>query len=230
MSEDERDYRADYVAVHQRNYERISRGEREGWSSTDDVESALVYVDLALKLPEAPQSGRLLELGSGDGCMTVPLAQRYPQFALSGVDTVPLAVELARARAGKAGVRVDFREGSVLEAPWEDGYFDVLVDGHCLHCIVLDDRRRFFREAWRLLRPGGLLLIDTMAGDPPAGMVGVFDPETRAHHIDGVAGRTYAPVDRILEEIASGGFRVLTYHVEFRHGQNEADSLISAAL
>jgi ubiquinone/menaquinone biosynthesis C-methylase UbiE len=230
MSEHQQDFRADYVAIHQRNYERIARGEQEGWSSEDDVRDALAYMDLALRLPEAPRAGRLLELGAGDGCMTVPLAQRYPQFTLSGIEIVPLAVELARSRADKAGVDVDLRQGSVLECPWEDGSFDVLFDGHCLHCIVLDDRRRFFGEAWRLLRPGGLLLIDTMAGDPPAGMCGAFDPETRAHHIDGIAGRTYAPVEQILAEITGAGFRVLTYHVEFRHDPSQADSLISAAL
>jgi SAM-dependent methyltransferase len=222
-------YRTDYLGVHQPGYEAIAAGQRAGWSTAADSDAALAHVRRALELPGAPQQGRLLELGCGDGCLTVPLAQ-LPGFSVSGVDLVPLAVELAARRAQAAGVALDLRVGNVLDLPWPEASFDVVVDGHCLHCIVLGDRRRVFAEAWRVLRPGGMLVLITMVGDPAAGMPGCFDPALRCLVRDGVAGRHFGTPEGILGEVKQAGFAVLAHWLWPAQAADENDDLIAAAL
>lgn len=221
-------YHADYLGVHQPGYEAIAAGKREGWSSLDDSVAALGYVHRALELPGVPQQGRMLELGCGDGCLTVLLAQLHG-FSVSGVDLVPLAVELAAKRAQAAGVALELRVGDVLDLPWPEASFDVLVDGHCLHCIVLDDRKRFFAEAWRVLRPGGMLVLITMVGDPPPGMPGSFDPELRCMVRDGVAGRHFGTEESILAEAKQAGFAVPAHWFWLAQAADQVDDLVVAA-
>lgn len=201
---------ADYLGVHAGMYQRIAAGERAGWSAPAEAAGMLAQVQRALSLPAAPQCGRLLELGCGDGCLSVLLAAHLP-FAASGIDIVPLAIDLARKRAARAGVTLELRCGDVLDLPWPDGSFDLLVDGHCLHCIVLDDRERFLAEAWRVLRPGGMLVLLCMVGEPPPDMPGSFDVVTRNVVLDGVIGRHFGTPESILAEARQAGFGCAAY-------------------
>jgi 2-polyprenyl-3-methyl-5-hydroxy-6-metoxy-1,4-benzoquinol methylase len=221
--------RADYLGVHQRNYARIAAGEQEGWSTPQIVAGMLAAIKRALALPGAPVSGRLLELGCGDACLSVVLAQELP-FTVSGIDIVPLAIELAQKRAERAGVALELRTGSVAALPWPDGAFDVLIDAHCLHCIVLDDRQRFFAEAKRVLRPGGMLVLLTMVGDPPPEMRAYFDAATRNVVHGGVAGRHFGTPESILAEAAQAGFCVIEHLVSPAREADAADELVAALI
>jgi SAM-dependent methyltransferase len=222
-------YRADYLGVHQHEYERIAAGERSGWSTAEEAAQTLAQVQRALALPGVPREGRLLELGCGDGCLSVLLA-RTGGFQVAGIDIVPLAVELAQKRAAREGVALELAVGNVLALPWPDAHFDVLVDGHCLHCIVLDDRRRFFSEAWRVLKPGGALIIVTMAGDPPPGMPGEFDPLRRCLVHGGVAGRHFGTQDSVLAEARAARFELLAHWLWPAQTEMDCDDLIAALI
>lgn len=189
------------------------------------VAHALAQVRRALALPGVPQSGRLLELGCGDGCITVRLARELP-FAVSGVDIVPLAVALA---AQREGVELELRQGSVLALPWPDGHFDAVVDGNLLHCIVLGDRARCLAEAWRVLAPGGALIVMCLAGDPPPSAVFAFDPVTRCQIRDGVAGRHFATQESLLAELTAAGFEIAAHWLNPATHAEECDEMVVAA-
>jgi ubiquinone/menaquinone biosynthesis C-methylase UbiE len=200
-------YRSDYIGVHAPKYESIAKGEREGWSSAEETEDALSHVQRALKLPGMPAGGLVLELGCGDGCLSVELARHTP-FEVHGVEIVPLALQLARRRADAAGVKLQLHEADVRALPWTDGAFDLAVDSHCLHCIVLNDRALVLAEVRRVLRPGGALIVMTMTGDPPAEMRPGFDPATRTAVRDGVAGRHFGTAESVAAELRAAGFTI----------------------
>ncbi len=221
--------RADYIGTHQHKYARIAAGELEGWSTQENVQGMLEQVQRALSLPGAPERGRLLELGCGDGCLSVQLARDLP-YAVSGIDIVPQAIELARERAWAAGVALDLCCGSVCDLPWPEAAFDVLIDGHCLHCIVLADRRKFFDEAVRVLRPGGLLVLLSMVGDPPPELRADFDPVTRNVVRDGVAGRHFGTPESILAEAQQAGFSVAAHWIWPAQNSGENDDLVAALI
>jgi SAM-dependent methyltransferase len=96
---------------------------------------------------------RVLDLGCGLGVELAALAGRG--FQAIGIDTSPVAVERAR----RAHPEVEFVVGDVLELPFEDESFDVIIDRGCFHTLAGADRPRYEREAWRVLRPGGHFLL-----------------------------------------------------------------------
>ncbi len=66
-------------------------------------------------------------------------------------------LELARRRASDLGREVELRLGDAQALDFPEESFDTVVFGLCL-CSIPDDRRAM-AEAWRVLRPGGHLLL-----------------------------------------------------------------------
>src|SRR5947209_12299376 len=100
----------------------------------------------------------VLDLGTGTGRMLellAPLAERAV-----GIDQSPAMLAVARARLERAGLRnVQLRQGDIYAIPVERNGYDLVVLHQVLH--YLDDPVRALREAARVLRPGGrLLLVD----------------------------------------------------------------------
>jgi ubiquinone/menaquinone biosynthesis C-methylase UbiE/DNA-binding transcriptional ArsR family regulator len=98
----------------------------------------------------------LLDLGTGTGRMLellAPLADRA-----IGVDQSPAMLAVARARLERAGLRnVQLRQGDIYAVPVERNGYDLVVLHQVLH--YLEDPGRALREAARVLRPGGRLLV-----------------------------------------------------------------------
>jgi len=110
----------------------------------------------------------VLDVGCGRGLATIAAAQRAPAGRIVGIDlwrSRDLAgnrPEAARANAEAAGVgaRISFETGDATKLPFADGTFDVVVSMTALHNIPsAAGRCRAIEEAFRVLRPGGTLLI-----------------------------------------------------------------------
>jgi demethylmenaquinone methyltransferase/2-methoxy-6-polyprenyl-1,4-benzoquinol methylase/ArsR family transcriptional regulator len=139
---------ARYFAAQAPNWDRI----RALHVPEERVETALREV-----VGSAPLHG-LLDLGTGTGRMLellAPLADRAV-----GIDQSPAMLAVARARLERAGLRnVQLRQGDIYAVPVERNGYDLVVLHQVLH--YLDDPGRALREAARVLRPGGrLLLVD----------------------------------------------------------------------
>lgn len=218
-------------AGHDDVYRRLRAGpERPGWDEPGAVARDLGILDRVLAWPEFPRAGRLLELGCGAGNIAIHLARRG--WDVHGVDISPTAVDWARDTAAGAGVACSFEVGDVLALPGcADGSFDVVLDGHCLHCIIGDDRPRFFATARRVLKPGGLLCVRTMCNTVPAGMAARigYDAASGICSRDGVAMRYIGPAPAIQREIVHAGFELLQSEVVPAHGADDMDELVVLA-
>jgi ubiquinone/menaquinone biosynthesis C-methylase UbiE/DNA-binding transcriptional ArsR family regulator len=102
----------------------------------------------------------LLDLGTGTGRMLEllgPLAARAV-----GIDQSPQMLSVARVRIERAGLRhVQLRQGNIYAVPAAGDSYDFVVMHQVLH--YLDEPLRAIREAARILRPGGRLLIADFA-------------------------------------------------------------------
>ena len=98
--------------------------------------------------------GDVLEVAIGTGLNL----SHYPDHVrLTGIEFSPAMLELARRRAAELGRRVDLREGDAQALEFPDASFDTVVCTYGL-CAIPDDKRAV-AEMWRVLRPGGLLLL-----------------------------------------------------------------------
>lgn len=98
---------------------------------------------------------RVLDVGCGDGVLSVRLAQEGAQ--VTGLDDDLRMLEAARCRAGNATIRPTFVGGDAEALPFPDGSFDIVVAITIL--CLLSDPKKAFREMARVLQPGGRIVI-----------------------------------------------------------------------
>lgn len=151
------EYSAGYGATHSEHHGRV------------DPHQPLGYM-----LGNVKPGMRVLDVGHGDGRLSVFLAGLVAPGELHGVDTaapqVEAASELARTEGCENAV---FGLGDVTELPFDDGFFDLV---HCHDVLAwIPDTAAACTEIRRVLRPGGMvaareLLIDCCFNYPDFGL------------------------------------------------------------
>ena len=102
---------------------------------------------------------RVLDLGCGTGTLTILVKQTHPGAEVVGLDGDPEILEIARAKAAKAGVDVVLDDGMAYQLPYADQSFDRVLSSLVFHHLTRENKRRALRETFRVLRPGGEVLV-----------------------------------------------------------------------
>jgi SAM-dependent methyltransferase len=170
---------AHYYEAHEAEYvKRLAAGQVAWDAGAYDDFSMRPFV--ARSLARSKLSGRTgrkaLELGCGTGPLSCQLAAAG--FDVLGIDISPTAIALAREMAARRKLSATFEVADVCRRPLPEGAFDLIVDGHLLHCIVFEhERRRLLEQVRRALQATGEFWVETMLLEDPR----VADP---AWHLD----------------------------------------------
>jgi SAM-dependent methyltransferase len=143
----------------------------------------------------------VLDLGSGGGIDCFLAAKKVgPKGRVIGVDMTPEMLDRARGNAAEGGYpNVEFRLGEIEHLPVADATVDIIIS----NCVInlSEDKPQVFREAFRVLKPGGRLMVSdiVLLGElPPAVMKSV------AAYVGCIAGASQK--EEYLEAICQAGF------------------------
>jgi SAM-dependent methyltransferase len=101
---------------------------------------------------------RILDCGCTVGHNTAAWASTFPEAEVHGVDVSASALRYAHGRAQSLGLPVHYHQMDATDLKFEDASFDVIFTSMFLHELSVKDIKRFFAQAHRVLRPGGMLI------------------------------------------------------------------------
>ncbi len=105
----------------------------------------------------AQRPAQLLDLACGSGTLAIALQAACPEAEIHGLDGD--AAMLAQARAKAAGAAIHWQQGLATALPYADGQFAMVTSTLFFHHLSRDHKRACLREIYRVLAPGGRLLI-----------------------------------------------------------------------
>lgn len=124
------------------------------------------YRENLLDLADLRAGSHVLDVGCGTGTQAIAAWRRLqPGGSIVGVDISDNMVTAARRKARRAGLDIAFRQADAAQLPFEDGRFDVVTITTVMHMVPEGRRKLCLREASRVLRPRGRLLLIDYAGD-----------------------------------------------------------------
>jgi len=166
----------------------------------------------------------VLDLGSGAGLDVLLSAKRVgPGGHAYGVDMTDEMLDLARSNAEKSGAtNATFLKGTIERVPLPDASVDVVIS----NCVInlAEDKGAVIREAFRVLRPGGLFAVADMVE------LESLDPTIR-ESLDSWAGCISGtiPIDEYRAALLDAGFADPDFQVHATESMPGVDGKIGSA-
>ncbi len=155
-----------------------------------------------LAFADLKQGETVVDLGSGAGFDCLLASRKVgPSGRVIGVDMTPEMIEKARENARKSGAsNVEFRLGEIEHLPVADHSADRVIS----NCVInlSTDKPQVFREALRVLKPGGRLMVSDLVLLRPL-------PESVRGSVEAYAGCISGAMlkEDYLKSMAESGFR-----------------------
>jgi ubiquinone/menaquinone biosynthesis C-methylase UbiE len=101
----------------------------------------------------------VLDVGCGTGEVTLLAKTRAKEVKVYGIDPAPEMIAVARSKAARKKLDIDFRVGVIEALPFADSSIDVVTSSLMMHHLPEELKVRGLAEIYRVLKPGGRLLI-----------------------------------------------------------------------
>jgi len=155
-----------------------------------------------IALASLKEGKTVLDLGSGAGLDCFLAAKKVGKSGkVIGVDMTPEMIERARENAKRGKYKnVEFRLGEIENIPAADNSVDIVIS----NCVInlSPDKRRVFTEAYRVLKPGGRLMISDIVLSKKL-------PSSVKNSVEAYVGCISGAImrEKYLEAIRHAGFR-----------------------
>jgi SAM-dependent methyltransferase len=198
------------------------------YSATEDAPEGALRASLGcgnpLAVADLCPGQTVLDLGSGGGLDVLLSARRVaPGGTAYGLDASPDMLALARANAAAAGVtNATFLHGHIEDIPLPGGHVDVVIS----NCVInlSTDKPRVLSEAYRVLRPGGLLGVSDVIADDGLDPAELAGTEKRVGCLNGtLTQRQYAGL------LQAAGFAAISITLTHPAGPGLHSAIIRAA-
>ncbi len=152
------------------------------------------YVKSILALAQIQPGESVLDVGCGTGTLAIAARLNAPEDSvIHGLDASPAMIERARQKAAQADANVDFQPGLAEALPFADATFDLVMSSMVMHHLPGDLKARAFAEMYRVLKPGGRLLVVDF--EPPANpLVRAFLTQLLGRGMLSIDNRTLPPL------------------------------------
>jgi ubiquinone/menaquinone biosynthesis C-methylase UbiE len=162
------------VKVHTHTHKHESPAQTEGrlvrWASHYDGLINLMTLGQIRRLRQKTvdlaqlQAGeKVLDVGCGTGAVTIPAKKKVGiNGTVVGIDPDPAMIAVARRKVNQANLEIDFRVGVIESLPFPDNTFDAVTSSLMMHHLPENLRIKGLAETFRVLKPGGRILIAEM--------------------------------------------------------------------
>jgi arsenite methyltransferase len=174
---------------------------------------------------ELHEGETVLDLGSGGGIDVLLSARRVgPTGRAYGIDMTDEMLQLARQNQRHAGLEnVEFLEGTIEQIPLPDASVDVVIS----NCVInlSGDKPAVFREAARVLRPGGRFAVTDVVADPEMDEATRRDVRLWTECIGGALTR-----EEFIHQLNAAGFEGIEVDETHRVHEHAGSAIIRARI
>lgn len=154
-----------------------------GNEKKDRRQAQIDLIEELLNWAGVQQAQNILDVGCGIGGSSLYLAQKFNATA-TGITLSPVQAARAGERAAVAGLstKTQFQVADALNIPFADDSFDLvwaLESGE-----HMPDKTKFMQECYRVLKPGGMLIMVTWCHRPTDGAAGPLTTDEQKHLAD----------------------------------------------
>ncbi len=115
------------------------------------------FVDAALNI--GPEKGKVLDIGTGSGLITIKMYEKNPKLEIIGLD---LSIEMIKkaqenSKASNLQNKITFLVGDASNLPFQNSYFDLVSCNHLIH--HLDSPVPLFNEIARIAKDDAAIMI-----------------------------------------------------------------------
>ena len=196
--------------IHDKQYMTARKNGWDGWGGNERIAKGNEFINRLLSYPSIPTSGKILELGCGEGHISRLLFEK--NYQVTGIDISNTAIEWAKEKAFNLNYDICFLVKDLTTPETLPNLsFDIVVDGNCYHCIIDEDRNIFLKNIYNALKLNGMFFISSLCSKED------FDEKI---YLDDKAYRHIPSIFNIISELENANFEILKKVVYQREKYN----------
>ncbi len=154
----------------QKHFERMYQFGQKPWVEHGLEPTFLFFLKFLKKKYE---KAKVLDIGCGNGWISLIAAKEGHEVL--GIDSSPTAIAQARESAKSEGVEnVNFEMGDALDLPYQDNFFNALIDRGLFHHILPENRPLYLENILRVLKPKSHFYLSLFSIHNPVGIGQLF--------------------------------------------------------